>query len=119
MGRIVNMFLLMVLLVSNASAANNYTPSGTLYEINKLVVYSTNETIYPSWAGFTILSFSQQLIWNTINNCSTSSVAIRIEDKHLISAAQAAYATGKGVRLYVDDAHRIDNSVCILRAFEY
>jgi hypothetical protein len=102
--------------MSSAGAQNNATAS--YYEIKNLIFWSKEETVYPNWAGFVSVEFTQPLVWNVPGACSTTTVAIRPQDNHLMSAVQTALASGKPVRLYVDDAFKIDGN-CMLRALQF
>lgn len=112
---ILKIILLTVMVVSSAAAQNNYTPAATYYPIQQLTFYSTTEPLYPQWAGFTHIVFSQTLSWSTPNVCDNRSAVIRPADKHILSAVLAAYATGKGLRIYADDVQKL-GEVCIIRA---
>jgi hypothetical protein len=100
-----------------AHAANNSTDS--YHEIRDLVFWSSVDAIYPEWQGYVSVAFTQPLTWTTTGVCNQTTVAIRPADKHMISAVQTALASGKPVRLYVDDAQRIAGTYCILRAVQY
>jgi hypothetical protein len=102
----------------SAWAADNYT--ATSHPIRNLIFFSTEEPVYPAWAGLVQLMFDQGVLnWAvSTSSCNASSVAIRAADKHLIAAATAAMASDRGVRLYVDDAYTI-SGVCLLRALQY
>lgn len=102
---------------SAAEAQNNYTNS--YYEIKDLVFFSKTETVYPTWAGYVSMTLTQPITWAIPNVCSDGSVAIRPEDNHIIAAVQTAFASGRTVRLYVDDAQRLSGNFCILRAVQY
>jgi hypothetical protein len=109
--------VLMLVALGSANAQNNSTSS--YYEIRNVIFWSKIEPIYPTWAGYISVEFTQPLVWATTGTCNTSTVAVRPEDTHIISAVQVALATGKPVRLYSDDAQRVDGSYCILRALQY
>jgi hypothetical protein len=103
---------------ASAGAADNYT--ATAHPIRNLIFFSTDEPVYPAWAGLVQLMFDQgALSWAVnVSSCNSTSVAIRAADKHLIAAATSAMATDRGVRLYVDDAYKV-SGVCLLRALQY
>jgi hypothetical protein len=107
----------LLLAASATEAQNNSTNS--YYEMKDLVFFSKQEPIYPIWAGYVQITFTQPISWVIPNVCSDLSVAIRPEDTHIIAAVQAAFVSGRGVRLYVDDAVRLSGSYCVLRAVQY
>jgi hypothetical protein len=100
-----------------AQAANNATDSYN--DIKDLIFYSNAETIVTAWAGYLSVRFTQPLVWSTPGTCDQTTVAIRPDDKHMISAVQTAYALGKPLRVYTDDAQTISGTYCILRAVLY
>jgi hypothetical protein len=117
MNKFVAMSLGMLFAANAAEAQNNYTNAN--YEIKDLVFFSKNESIYPSWAGYVSMTLTQPIVWAIPNVCSDLSVAIRPADTHIISAVQAAFTSGRTVRLYVDDTERLSGTFCILRAVQY
>jgi hypothetical protein len=100
-----------------AQAANNSTD--LYFDIKDLIFYSNGETISTDWAGYVSVRFTQPLAWSTPGMCDQTMVAIRPDDKHMISAVQTAYALGKPLRVYTDDAQKISGTYCILRAVLY
>lgn len=100
-----------------AQAANNSTDS--YYEIKDLIFYSTGETISTAWAGYVSVRFTQPLVWTTPGVCDQTMVAIRPEDKHMMSAVQTAFALGKPLRVYTDDTQKNSGTYCLLRALLY
>ncbi len=102
-----------VLFCGSAAAQDNY--STTFIPIDQVVFYSNSEPIYPAWAGYAEVIFTQAIAWSKATSCSTAAVAIRAADVHLISAAELALASGRNVRVSVEDS-QILSGVCILRA---
>jgi hypothetical protein len=113
----VSCFLILLGILGTAQAQNNSTSS--YYEIKNVIFWSKNEPIYPQWAGYVSVEFTQAIVWETPGVCNSVSVAVRPEDNHIISAIQTALASGRSVRLYVDDAQRISGNYCILRVLQY
>lgn len=109
--------LALFVVIGSAQAANNSTNS--YYEIKNLIFWSKTEPVYPNWAGYVSVEFTQSLAWVTAGVCHSTTVAIRPQDNHVMSAVQTAFASGRSVRLYVDDSQRIDGNICILRALQY
>jgi len=99
-----------------AQAQNNY--STTFVTISNLVFYSASDSVYPQYAGSAVINFATPLVWRYGNTCATGTVAIRPADKSLMTAVQAAQATGRPVQVFVDDAQTVDGVVCWLRAVE-
>ena len=108
--------LIGVVMIGIAHAQNNY--STTFVTITNLVFYSGSDTVYPQYAGATVVSFATPVIWTFGGPCATGSVAIRSSDKSLITAVQTAQATGRPVQVFVDDSQTVDGVVCWLRAVE-
>ena len=109
--------LLLIAAFGTVQAANNWTSA--YYEIKNVVFWSKSDPIYPQWQGYVSVEFTQPLVWGIPGICSTTTVAVRPADTHVISAVQTALASGRTVRLYVDDSQRIDGTNCILRALQY
>lgn len=104
--------------VPSARADNNST--SVYSEIRDLAFYSTQDSVLPAWAGYASVAFTQPLEWAIPNRCDQTMVAIRAEDKHLMAAVQAAYASDKPLRVYVDDDQKVSGTpYCILRAVQY
>ena len=99
-----------------ANAQDNYTSA--YYPVAQLIFYSKTEPIHPNWAGFAQVTFDAPIAWAVSTTCSTSGVAIRAGDTHLMAAIQTALAMNRNVRFFVDDAQAVDG-VCILRAIQY
>jgi hypothetical protein len=106
----------LILVCGLARAQNSYTAA--YYPIGNLVFFSKTEPVYPQWAGFVEVVFDSPVNWATPTTCSTTGVAIRNADNHLISGIQTALALNRNVRFFVDDAQTVDG-VCILRAIQY
>jgi hypothetical protein len=105
-----------VLMIGSAHAQDNY--STTFLTITNLVFYSGSDTVYPQYAGATVVNFATPVIWTFGGPCATGVVAIRSSDKSLITAVQTAQATGRPIRVFVDDSQTVDGVVCWLRAVE-
>jgi hypothetical protein len=108
--------LLVTLMAGMAQAQNNY--STTFVPITNLVFYSANDGIYPLYAGATVVNFGTPVIWTFGGPCATGAVAVRPNDKSLITAVETAQATGRPVQVFVDDSQTVDGVVCWLRAVE-
>ena len=106
--------LLGMLTTGVALAQNNY--STAFVGITNLVFYSASDHIYPLYAGATVVNFGTPVVWAFGGPCATGAVAIRPDDKPLITAVQAAQATGRPVQVFVDDSQTVDGVVCWLRA---
>jgi hypothetical protein len=105
------------LVAGSAHAANNSTSD--YIEIQNLGFFSKDDPILLNWRGFVSVTFTQPLAWTVPGVCNQTMVAVRPTDTHLIAAVQTAYASGKGLRVYVDDSQRLDSAYCILRAVQY
>jgi hypothetical protein len=105
-----------VLMIGSAHAQNNY--STTFITITNLTFYSGSDTVYPQYAGATVVNFATPVIWTFGGPCATGAVAIRNSDRSLITAVQTAQATGRSIRVFVDDSQTVDGVVCWLRAVE-
>jgi hypothetical protein len=108
--------LLGMLMTGIALAQNNY--STTFVPITNLVFYSANDDIYPLYAGTAVVTFATPVIWTFGGSCSTGAVAIRSNDKSLMTTVQTAQATGRPIQVFVDDSQTVDGVVCWLRAVE-
>ena len=102
---------------SNVSAENRYTSEG--YKIKTLVFYSKSESIYPTWSGVTHVHLAQVVNWNESTNCERTSVVIRNDDSHILSAVLTAYSSSFPIKLYVDDSLKVEGNFCYLRAVAY
>lgn len=109
--------LLLISAFGTVQAANNST--NAYYEIKNVIFWSKSDPIYPQWAGKVSIEFTQPLVWTSLGVCSITTVAVRETDTHVMSAVQTALASGRSVRLYVDDSQRIDGTYCIVRALQY
>jgi hypothetical protein len=105
-----------LLAVPSAQAGNNY--STTFVTISNLVFYSASDDIYPQYDGAAVVNFATPVTWALGNNCATTAVAIHPADKSLMTAVQAAQATGRPIHVFVDDSQTVDGVVCWLRAVE-
>jgi hypothetical protein len=99
-----------------AQAQDNYSTS--FVAIANLVFYSTNDAVYPQYDGAVVVLFAKPIAWSFGNSCATTAVAIRSGDKPLMTAVQAALATGRPIQVFVDDSQTVDGVVCYLRAVE-
>jgi hypothetical protein len=99
-----------------AGATSTYSTS--FMTISNLAFYSASDTVFPQYAGIVEVLFAQPIDWAQPSSCDTGAVAIRSTDTPLISAVQAALATGRPVQLFVD-TRTVDGLVCYLRAIEY
>jgi hypothetical protein len=108
--------LLGMLVTGIALAQNNY--STTFVGVTNLVFYSANDAIYPPYAGAAVVNFGTPVIWAFGGACATGSVAIRPNDKSLMTAVATAQATGRPIQVFVDDSQTVDGVVCWLRAVE-
>jgi len=108
--------LLGLLTTGIALAQNNY--STTFVTITNLVFYSANDDIYPRYAGAAVVNFATPVIWTFGGPCATGAVAIRPNDKPLMTAVETAQATGRPIQVFVDDSQTVDGVVCWLRAVE-
>ena len=108
--------LLGMLMTGIVEAQNNY--STTFLPITNLVVYSGNDTIYPQYAGATVVTFGTPVTWAFGGTCATGAVAIRSGDKSLLTAVETAQATGRPIQVFVDDSQTVDGIVCWVRAVE-
>lgn len=65
------------------------------------------------------MSFEESIQWNKTNStCNTSSVVVRNEDSHIISALLSARVSKMAVRIYADDRFKIE-SECVVRAIGF
>ncbi len=96
-------------------AANDY--STEFMPIGRLTAYSFGETIYPAWAQTVEVIFSSPITWKNSTTCSANAVVIYPTDAPLVIAVHQALATGRPVRVFVDDSKQL-NGVCYLRAVE-
>jgi hypothetical protein len=108
--------LLGMLMTGIAEAQNNY--STTFVTITNLVFYSANDGVYPQYAGAAVVNFATPVIWAFGGPCATGAVAIRSNDKSLMTAVETAQATGRPIQVFVDDSQTVDGLVCWLRAVE-
>jgi hypothetical protein len=99
-----------------AQAQNNY--STTFAQISNLVFYSASDDVYPAYDGTVVVLFAQPITWTYGGTCATGTVAIRSADKTLMTGVQAALATGRPIKVFVDDSQTVDGVVCFLRAIE-
>ena len=105
-----------LLVTGIAAAQNNY--STTFVGITNLVFYSANDSVYPQYAGAAVVNFATPVIWAFGGPCATGTVAIRSNDKSLMTAVETAQATGRPIQVFVDDSQTVDGVVCWLRAVE-
>jgi hypothetical protein len=115
MKRAVTLFCVL-LFAPLAHAADNATTG--YHEVNRILVHSSNDTIFPTWSGKAQITFATTLVWGTPNVCSTAAVVVHEDDTRLVAALHTAHAQGKPVRLYVDDS-QLQGTYCILRAVQY
>ncbi|XOV77478.1 MAG: hypothetical protein ACFHVJ_11005 [Aestuariibacter sp.] len=99
---------------SEAFAENTYT-NGFENHIEEILAFSSEDNLVPQWAGMTQLTFTSNINWVGGEGCSIGGVAIRNQDKHLISIAIQAYAMKKPLKLYADSTQKVGSN-CILRA---
>jgi len=116
MVRLAVVGLLGMLMSGVALARDNY--STTFVAVTNLVFYSANDDIYPQYAGAAVVNFATPVGWAFGGPCATGAVAIRSNDKSLMTAVETAQATGRPIRVFVDDSQTVDGVVCWLRAVE-
>lgn len=109
--------LFMMMFVSSVSAKNVHSTNEL--DITRIVFFSESESIYPKWAGLVQVMLSPAAIWAQTTDCHSGSLAIRGADKHLVAAVMAARASGKKLKIYVDDVLRVEGTSCYLRAVSY
>ena len=104
--------LSLILCSLNSDAVN--TSSGVALTINSINFYSKQESIYPSHKGLLQITFITPITWNNSGNCGSTSVLVRNEDNHIISALLSANAASTPIRLYADDTLKVGQE-CYLR----
>ncbi|MDH5650954.1 MAG: hypothetical protein OEZ39_03665 [Gammaproteobacteria bacterium] len=119
MDKYIKIFVLLgcIALPGVSHAAN--VVSGTSLAIKDIFFHATVQTLpgNSGYGGMTQVRFAN-INWNNSTTCSIYDVFIKKEDTHMISAVLAAHATGKPIRLYVDDSAEGQgvNNICYLRA---
>jgi hypothetical protein len=116
MVRLAVVGLLGMLTSGVALARNNYSTASV--GVTNLVFYSANDDIYPQYAGAAVVNFATPVVWAFGGPCATGAVAIRSNDKSLMTAVETAQATGRPIQVFVDDSQTVDGLVCWLRAVE-
>ena len=107
--------LFLIVLLNDVKAKSM---SSTAVPIKYLNFYSKEESIYPTHKGLTQVVIDGSIPWSSSTGCKITSVIVRNEDKHLVSAILAARASSTPIRLFVDDTLSI-NQECYLRAVQY
>ena len=100
-----------LILVSNMATAESFQKTGTI----KNVYFHSVDSTVTNWAGKLQLEIDTT-DWGTVTTCSTSYVAVRNSDTHLISAVLAAKMADMPITVYADGAMVDGTSYCILRA---
>ena len=110
-------FVSILLLLSNLSIASDGISSEGV-EIKEITFWSTTDPYYPKWRGLVQLTFTTATTWSAESTCHSGTVAIKADDKHLVSAALSAKISGSTVRLYADDNDVVTGTYCYLRALK-
>ena len=114
--KLVFLFLFCICGLSISYAENTYTAGSDYYTIKQITPFSLVQPLNPGWAGNTQLEFTSSITWLGGTGCNTSYVAVREEDKHILSIVMQAFATSKSIRLYTDNTLTVTGSdVCVLR----
>lgn len=106
--------LILCFLFSSLTQAANTSSSAAL-DIRAIYYFSKQESIYPDYKGLVQIYFEGDISWTNNGTCSGSSVVVRNEDAHLLSAILAAKMSSSPIRVYADDSLKLAGQ-CYLRA---
>lgn len=110
---------LMILFLSLNSFAKNSSLTAAV-TIKTIYFYSKSDslTMANSHKGLVQVMFTGVIPWTAGSDCLNSSVIVREDDAHIISALMTAKVTSSPIYLYADDANNISTE-CYLRAIGY